>query len=247
MNMDRCFSGDELAAALIDGSGARTLADLRTHAVNCESCRADLDEALALNDRLSGEPVSPRREALNELRSSIDEMVAYIGELQAPWGELGVALTERGVTRIEFGASLDRMAELVARDGLIPEPAAHALAPLERELNEYFEGRRKRFEIETDLRTNNSFLRAVLGKTSEIPAGSYSTYAGVAAGIGHPKAYRAVGNALGSNPIPIIIPCHRVLASGGGIGGYGGGLSVKRYLLELEGATLSPRALAASQ
>ncbi|HET9200811.1 MAG TPA: methylated-DNA--[protein]-cysteine S-methyltransferase [Dehalococcoidia bacterium] len=247
MNIDRCFSGDELAVALIDGSGARSLEDLRGHAAGCESCRVELEAGLELNGRLNAELVPPRQEALNHLRSSIDEMVAFIGELQAPWGPLGVALTERGVTRIEFGASLDRMAELVAGDGLVPEAAAHALAPLERELDEYFAGERKTFDIETDLRTANSFLRAVLGKTSEIPAGSYSTYAGVAADIGHPKAYRAVGNALGSNPIPIIIPCHRVLASGGGIGGYGGGLPIKRYLLELEGATLSPRALAASQ
>ena len=245
MNVDSCFSDDEMIAVLIDGEGGRTLADLRAHATGCEDCRESLDAGLALNSRLSDSPeMPPRAEALNLLRSSIDERVAYIGELAAPWGGLGVALTERGVTRIEFGASLDRMAELVAGDGLVPEPARHALAPLARELDEYFEGRRKRFDIEPDLRTSSSFMRAVLGRTSEIPAGSYSTYGGVAADIGNPKAYRAVGNALGSNPIPIIIPCHRVLASGGGIGGYGGGLQIKRYLLELEGATLSPRALA---
>jgi methylated-DNA-[protein]-cysteine S-methyltransferase len=242
---DRCFSDDELVAVLLDESEGLSLADLQAHARGCDGCRRRLTQGIALNESLDdgGDVPGARERAWNVLRSSIDELVAYIGELPAPWGKLGVALTERGVTRIEFGASERRMAELVATDGLIPEPAAHALAPLARELDEYFEGRRRRFEIQTDLRGVNPFMRAVLGRTAEIPAGSYSTYAGVAAEIGNPRAYRAVGNALGSNPIPIIIPCHRVLASGGGLGGYGGGLPIKRYLLELEGAHLSPRAL----
>ena len=244
MNENRCLTDNEIIAAALNEPAARTLSEMRIHGRGCADCKQALEEMLAFNVRLESRDATAQTNsnALNLLRSSIEEMVAYVGELQAPWGKLGVAVTDRGVTRIEFGASADRTAELVAGDGLIPEPATGELAPLERELDEYFEGQRKRFDIATDLRTKNSFLKAVLGRTAQIPAGSYSTYGGVAADIGNPRAYRAVGNALGSNPIPIIIPCHRVLASGGAIGGYGGGLSIKRFLLELEGAELSARA-----
>jgi methylated-DNA-[protein]-cysteine S-methyltransferase len=86
-----------------------------------------------------------------------------------------------------------------------------------------------------------AFGRRVLGVTSEIPYGGVLSYAEVAADAGSPRGFRAAGNALGSNPIPIVIPCHRVLRSGGALGGYGGGLERKRFLLELEGAMAPPR------
>jgi methylated-DNA-[protein]-cysteine S-methyltransferase len=105
-----------------------------------------------------------------------------------------------------------------------------------RELDEYFGGRRRAFELALDWSLVGPFGRRVLRVTSEIPYGGVLSYAEVAADAGSPRGYRATGNALGANPIPIVVPCHRVLRSGGSLGGYGGGLERKRFLLELEGA-----------
>ena len=110
------------------------------------------------------------------------------------------------------------------------------LEELERELDEYFSGRRRSFSLKLDWRLIGPFARRVLTLTSEIPYGGHSSYGEIAAEAGSPRGARAAGNALGSNPIPIVIPCHRVLHAGGGLGGYGGGLERKRFLLELEGA-----------
>jgi methylated-DNA-[protein]-cysteine S-methyltransferase len=110
------------------------------------------------------------------------------------------------------------------------------LDPYRRQLDEYFEGRRHDFDLPLDWQLIRGFHRDVLRITKKIPYGSVLTYAQVAARAGSPLASRAAGNALGSNPIPIIIPCHRVIRTGGGLGGYGGGLPVKRLLLNLEGA-----------
>jgi len=110
------------------------------------------------------------------------------------------------------------------------------LEPVRRELEEYFAGRRRRFEISLDWTLIGGFRRRVLRATSEIPFGGVLSYGEIAAEAGSPRGSRAAGNALGANPIPIVIPCHRVLRSGGALGGYGGGLERKRLLLELEGA-----------
>jgi methylated-DNA-[protein]-cysteine S-methyltransferase len=110
-----------------------------------------------------------------------------------------------------------------------------------RELDEYFAGRRRGFDVAIDWSlVGGPFGRKVLRVTSEIPYGGVLSYREVASDAGSPRGSRAAGNALGSNPVPIIVPCHRVLHAGGGLGGYGGGLDRKRWLLELEGA-LAPR------
>ncbi|HYP49222.1 MAG TPA: methylated-DNA--[protein]-cysteine S-methyltransferase, partial [Thermoleophilaceae bacterium] len=113
-----------------------------------------------------------------------------------------------------------------------------------RELEEYFDGRRRTFEVPLDWSLTKGFFRAVLQETARIGFGQVSTYAGVAKGAGSPRAVRAAGNALGSNPMPVVVPCHRVLHSGGGLGGYTGGLERKEFLLELEGVL--PQALPGS-
>jgi methylated-DNA-[protein]-cysteine S-methyltransferase len=110
------------------------------------------------------------------------------------------------------------------------------LDPVRRELEEYFSGRRHEFELALDWTLVGGFGRKVLRATSEIPYGGVLSYAEVAADAGSPRGWRAAGNALGANPIPIVIPCHRVLRSGGVLGNYGGGPERKRWLLELEGA-----------
>jgi methylated-DNA-[protein]-cysteine S-methyltransferase len=106
---------------------------------------------------------------------------------------------------------------------------------LRRELDEYFERRRREFELPLDWRLTRGFVCTVLKQTNRIPYGETRSYAEMAELAGSPRAFRAAGSALGANPIPIVVPCHRVLRSGGGLGGYGGGLDVKRRLLQIEG------------
>ncbi len=113
--------------------------------------------------------------------------------------------------------------------------APRATDDVRRELEEYFDGKRKRFTVRVDMSPLHGFRRKVLEQTARIPFGQVSTYAEVAVAAGSPRGMRAAGNALGSNPVPIVVPCHRVLRSGGGLGGYTGGLDRKVTLLTLEG------------
>jgi len=113
-----------------------------------------------------------------------------------------------------------------------------------RQLREYFGGRRTAFDLPFDLDAPR-FTRAVLEAVAEIPFGETLSYAEIAGAVGNPRAARAVGQAVGSNRLPLVIPCHRVLATGGGLGGFGGGLRWKRYLLELEGSLSGSGSLAA--
>ncbi len=164
--------------------------------------------------------------------------VAY-ATIDSPVGELLVAATPRGVVRISYVDWFpvdETLADLVARVSPRVLEAPERLDPLRRELDEYFSGRRTRFDVRTDRALIGPFARRVLGRTARIPYGKVSTYSEVAAAAGSPRASRAAGNALARNPIPIVIPCHRVLHSGGGMGGYTGGLDREARLLALEGA-----------
>jgi methylated-DNA-[protein]-cysteine S-methyltransferase len=164
--------------------------------------------------------------------------VAYV-IVDSPVGRLLLAQTRKGLVRVSFGENYpeDKVLEELAEDvspRVLEMPAR--LDPIRRELDEYFEGRRTCFDVPLDWRLTHGFGRRVLRHTAQIPYGRVSTYKTVAGEAGSPRAARAAGNALGSNPIPIVVPCHRVLHSGGGLGGYGGGLDRKEFLLELEGA-----------
>ena len=162
--------------------------------------------------------------------------------VESPVGELYVAVTPKGLARVSF-ASEDRdevLAELAERLSPRILESRRATDEVRRELEEYFEGRRSRFEVPVDRRLIRGIARDVLRATSRIPFGTTSTYGEIADRIGKPRAARAVGNALGSNPIPIVIPCHRVLRSGGALGGYGGGVERKELLLSLEGRSIGP-------
>jgi methylated-DNA-[protein]-cysteine S-methyltransferase len=108
------------------------------------------------------------------------------------------------------------------------------LDDVRRQLDSYFEGRRRSFELPLDWSLVGQFGRRVLHRTARIPYGEVSTYGTIARDIGSPRAARATGNALGANPIPIVVPCRRVLRGGGGLGGYGGGIERKERLLALE-------------
>jgi methylated-DNA-[protein]-cysteine S-methyltransferase len=156
----------------------------------------------------------------------------------SPFGTLLLASTKRGLVRLAFPEEdLDSMLEHLVRT--ISPRIVEAPTPLDaarRELDEYFSGRRRKFDLKLDWTLVGPFGRRVLRVTSKIPYGGVLSYAEVASDAGSPRGSRAAGNALGSNPIPIVVPCHRVLRSGGALGGYGGGIERKRWLLELEGA-----------
>jgi len=162
--------------------------------------------------------------------------VAY-ATADSPLGPLMVAVTPRGVVRLSYAdedpaAQLAELAERVSPRILQSPERTDAVR---RQLDEYFAGHRHGFDVPIDWRLVRGFAGSVLRATARIPFGAISSYREVAAEAGSPNAFRAAGNALGSNPIPIVVPCHRVLHAGGGLGGYTGGLDRKRYLLRLEG------------
>jgi methylated-DNA-[protein]-cysteine S-methyltransferase len=162
--------------------------------------------------------------------------VAY-GVADSPLGPLTVLITPRGLARISYAheAVEEQLADAAARLSPRVLRAPERTDGVRRQLDEYFAGRRRDFDLPIDWRLVRGFAGAVLQATARIPFGSVSSYREIAAAAGSPNAYRAAGNALGSNPIPIVVPCHRVLHAGGGLGGYTGGLGRKRYLLGLEG------------
>jgi methylated-DNA-[protein]-cysteine S-methyltransferase len=162
--------------------------------------------------------------------------VAY-AEADTPVGRLLVAATPRGVVRVSFHGERrdDVLSDLAQRlsPRVLELPAR--LDRVRRELDEYFEGRRREFDVPVDWSlTASAFRRRVLERTAKIPYGATASYREVASAAGNDRAVRAAGTALGANPIPIVVPCHRVLRSGGSLGGYAGGLERKRFLLDLE-------------
>jgi methylated-DNA-[protein]-cysteine S-methyltransferase len=164
--------------------------------------------------------------------------VAY-AHVDSPLGSLLAASTDHGLVRLAYLGfrEEDEVLQKLADDvspRVLEAPAR--LDGVRRELDEYFEGRRSSFDLPVDWSPMGDFQRRVLRATAAIPFGGHASYGQVAERAGNPRAYRAAGTALGRNPIPIVIPCHRVWAAGGKLGGYTGGLERKRALLELEGA-----------
>lgn len=190
--------------------------------------RADVQSA----SRLAAQAVidAARRQGLEDVA---------VATVDSPVGDLLVAGTRRGLVRVAYPDE---------RPDLVMEELAEALSPrvledpraldlVRRELEEYFDGRRDRFDVRLDWALAPSgFSRKVLEATARIPFGSVSTYGEMAKRAGSPRAARAAGNALHDNPIPIVVPCHRVVPSTGGIGKYGGSEWRKEFLLRLEGA-----------
>jgi len=174
-------------------------------------------------------------------RRALDEGlvdVAY-AHVDSPLGQLLAATTENGLVRLSYLGFRDEDATLQAlADDVSPRvlEAPARLDGVRRELDEYFEGRRSSFDLAIDWSPMADFQRRVLEATVAIPFGRHASYGEVAQRAGSPRAFRAAGTALGRNPIPIVIPCHRVWAAGGKLGGYTGGIERKRALLELEGA-----------
>jgi methylated-DNA-[protein]-cysteine S-methyltransferase len=160
-----------------------------------------------------------------------------VGAVASPIGELFVAVTPKGLACVGFDDQDRAALEERFAEGLSPRvvTAARATDDVRRQLDEYFGGARRRFELAVDHRLMSPFVRKVMAETAKVPYGELSTYGAVAAGIRHPEAARAVGAALGSNPIPIVLPCHRIVGASGKLTGYAGGLHRKEFLLRLEG------------
>ena len=158
-----------------------------------------------------------------------------VSTVDSPVGDLLVAVTPQGLVRLAFDPThvLDDLAERIS-PRVVEAPAR--LDRVRRELDEYFAGRRRAFDFAVDWSLTGGFRRRVLEATARIPSGHVTTYGALAHKVGRPRAARAVGGAMNRNPIPIVLPCHRVVGSSGSLTGYAGGLHVKRALLELEGA-----------
>ncbi len=194
--------------------------------------------------RLAGAAPRPAAVDLEALRRDLARRAADEGLLDvahatadSPLGPLTVMVTPRGLVRLSYpGEGIDeQLADVAARISPRILEAPERTDAVRRQLDEYFAGSRRRFELPIDWRLVRGFAGDVLRSTARIPFGKTSSYREIATEAGSPNAYRAAGNALGSNPIPIVVPCHRVLHAGGGLGGYTGGLERKRFLLRLEG------------
>jgi methylated-DNA-[protein]-cysteine S-methyltransferase len=163
--------------------------------------------------------------------------------LGSPVGPLWVAIGPKGVTTIHYGdepseGELRRLVRVYG-PGIVPDHRRSSA--LARELEQYFDGKRRVFDIDVDLSGLTPFQAKILAATAKIPFGSVSTYRAVARRAGNENASRAAGGALNHNPIPIVVPCHRVVGSNGALVGYAGGLDAKRRLLAIEGADLARR------
>jgi methylated-DNA-[protein]-cysteine S-methyltransferase len=159
--------------------------------------------------------------------------------VDTPIGTLLVATTERGLARIAFDPEPERELDQLARlFGLRILRSPRPIDPARRELDEYFAGHRRAFDLPVDLTLVADFNRVVLRKLAQVPYGEVVTYGELAARAARPRAARAVGVVMNRNPLPIVLPCHRVIGANGKLVGYGGGLDRKEALLRLEGALL---------
>ena len=150
-------------------------------------------------------------------------------------GRLLLAVTDRGLCRISYDPEPERETEELARTfGVRVLRAPKEVDLVRRELDEYLDGRRRDFDLPLDLRGRTGFAKDILERLARVPYGEVTTYGALAAQAGNPRAARAVGMIMNRNPIPIVLPCHRVVGSTGSLVGYGGGLDRKRVLLDLE-------------
>jgi methylated-DNA-[protein]-cysteine S-methyltransferase len=154
-----------------------------------------------------------------------------------PIGDLVVGVTDHGICRIHFDADPERALDVLARQyGSRVLRSAKPVDRARKELDEYFAGRRHAFDLDWDVRQLAPFNRRVLSELARVEYGRTTTYGQLAAASGNPKAARAVGTIMNRNPIPIVLPCHRVVGASGKLVGYAGGLERKELLLRLEGA-----------
>jgi methylated-DNA-[protein]-cysteine S-methyltransferase len=164
--------------------------------------------------------------------------VAY-DVVDSPVGALFIATTDAGLCRISYDAEPERQLERLAKEvGTKVLRSAKPIDAVRRQLDEYFEQKRTRFDLPIDLHVRAEFTLRVLEELARVPYGETATYGELARRVERPRAARAVGTVMHNNPIPIVLPCHRIVGSSGSLVGYGGGIERKELLLKLEGATL---------
>jgi O-6-methylguanine DNA methyltransferase len=224
---------------------------LQHHVEQCGYCRNEMSCYEKVDTVLGACCAVPEAACVPPLLALPKRDVVWFTRVSSPLGDLILAATDDGLREIEFGRShtdaefvhriKDAGGDPVKLASLADAPLAtrQTLTRTAHELEEYFGGRRSQFDVPLDWGHMPPFQRAVLEATASVPFGHVDTYAGIARRIGKPKATRAVGNALGRNPIPVIVPCHRVIRSDATLGGYTGGLNIKQHLLTLEGVHLS--------
>jgi methylated-DNA-[protein]-cysteine S-methyltransferase len=213
--------------------------------------RSDRRGAVVGDDRDDGDDVGERLRRADTtdvaglvdaaLRRADAEGLVDVGWVveDTPIGPLTLAATPAGVVRIEFGDGERVLEELAGEVSPRVVRLPGRLDEVRRELEEYFAGRRRRFDVPVDRRLSRGYRRTVLEALSrDVPYGHTVSYKELADRTGNPKASRAVGSAMATNPVPIVVPCHRVLRTGGALGGYGGGVDTKVWLLRHEGALL---------
>jgi len=197
---------------------------------------ADMIEQLFYDDSAAQERLHDRLVAAADAEGILD--VAY-RSIDTPVGKLLLAATDQGLVRVAYASEghdsvLTTLAQTISPRVLNAPARLDAAA---REIDEYFTGRRVSFDMPLDLRLSRGFRREVLAQLLGIGYGKTATYAWVAAAAGNPKAVRAAGSACATNPIPVVIPCHRVVRSDGTIGRYAGGSDMKKALLALEASS----------
>lgn len=245
--VDPCDVAEAAMPDLVVGDlSAMDEAWVRTHTLTCRYCATvleSLEDVCASLDTCNeslivGSPTFPLPSAAKCLGLGD----ARYGYMDSPVGELLLAVTGDGLAEISFlrdNDQYDTLRELEERGFLVYERQA-AVEPVAAQLREYFQQQRDDFTVPVDLTGVTDFTRRVLESASTIPYGKVWTYGDVARTIGQPRASRAVGNALGRNPVPVIIPCHRVVLASGGMGWYTGGPDIKRKLLGIEGHRWAP-------
>ena len=240
--------------AVVAGEAAPVAARVvERHLAVCRGCRDELERYRVLEGMVTdlrraplpgADPALSRAELESRLADIRARMVAY-GIFSSPLGKILIARSELGISLVEYleseSAAKSRLARLAG--GEMREDKA-GVETVYHELLEYLDRRRTRLDWPLDLRwARSDFQRRVLTATAELPYGAVTSYAGIARRIGTPSAVRAVAQALRRNPVPIVIPCHRVIGNGGDLTGYAGNkISLKRTLLSLEGVPMAVRA-----
>lgn len=175
--------------------------------------------------------------AFSQLTGRDGAPLRYAMMTDTPVGVIGLAAGEGGLCRLDFVKDERQfLGRILDAFGDRPVLRSDQLDPARRQLDRYFAGKRLTFDLDVDLSAVHGFSRRVLEFTARIPPGQVLSYAEIAAKAGNPRASRAAGNALHNNPVAIVVPCHRILRSDGSLGGYGGGVHNKEWLLEHEGA-----------
>lgn len=242
-NVDPCDIAEEAMPAMVIGDLSQPDALwLQEHVAGCAYCDTMLhsfERCQLVFDKATGHLASDMVDDRPNTADALGMREARYGFMDTPVGPILVAVTDRGVCEVSYLTHHDAYApvhELETRRILAVERQASVTGAVE-QLGEYFSGARDRFDLDVDLHGLTPFTRGVLEATSHVPYGEVTSYGRIADRIGNAKASRAVGNALGRNPIPIIIPCHRVVLSNGDLGWYTGGSEIKRSLLGIEGVS----------